>query len=410
MRISHKKKGLFFNWDNLFGMLLIVFVLKFLPIIFYLDFLDPIQNTLEDFQISDLVFSRIIEEENIPVDTNIVLINISRLQRDELAELLEIVIENEPKVIGIDAFFTNKKEPNGDSLLSEAISKAGNIVLVSKLIDLDTSERIWNNIILSDSIFSSYTSHGYANLILDEDSTRTVRIFTPYQIVIDDTVNCFALEIVKLYDEDAYHYLYSRDNELEIISFKGNTNKFKTIDYIEFFKGKREFPELKGKIALLGYIGPKLNELTNEDIFYTPLNDNYVGKSYPDMYGVVIWANIIAMILDRNYYYITPDWLSQFFVLFILYFVMAVYTLIRYKLPSLYESFTIIWNFGSIILFAFIIAFSFYLLKIDLHIEGIFFGLIISKQMYEVWVDSLKLFILDFVKRIKGQTLILGDD
>ncbi len=410
MRISHKKKGIFFNWDNFFSMLLIIFVLKFLPIIFYLDFLDPIQNTLEDFQISDLVFSRIIEEKNIPVDSNVILINISRLQRDEIAHLLEIVIENDPKVIGLDAFFIDRKEPSSDSLLSNVISRAKNLVLVSKLTDLDTNSWVWNGIILSDSMFSKNTFHGYANLILDEDSTRTVRMFTPYQIVKDDTINSFAVEIVKLYDEKAYQLFYSRGNELEIISFKGNTNKFHTIDYTEFFKGDRNFSELKGKIALLGYIGPKLNVLSNEDIFYTPLNDKYVGKSYPDMYGVVIWANIIAMILDQNHYYIIPDWLSQVLIFFILYFVVSIYTLIRYKLSSVYESFTIIWNLASIFLFAFIIALSFYLLKIDLHIEGIFFGLIISKQIYEVWVDSLKLFILDFVRQIKGQTLIIGED
>ncbi len=410
MRLSHKKIGLFFNLDNLFSTLLVIFILKFLPIIFYLDFLDPIQNTLENFQISDLVFSKIIEEEDIPADTNIVLVNISRLERREIAHLLQIVIDNKPKVIGIDALLDKPKDPSADSILANVIINGHNIVLVSKLENLNEETDKWERLVKAHYLFSDITCNGFANLVLDEDSTRTVRLFSPYEEVNNEIVNCFATEVVRIYDNQAYEYLLERGNDIEIINFKGYTDKFHKIDFMDFFDGERDFPSIEGKIVLLGYIGSRLNVLTNEDIFFTPLNDNYVGKSYPDMYGVVIWANVISMILDRNYYWRIPDWLSQVLIFLVLYKVMSIYTLIRIKLYSIYESFTLIWNFASIFLLALLIIFFFYVFRIDLHIEGIFFGLIISKQIYETWVDSLKLFLIDFVKRIKGQTLILGDD
>ncbi|HAB53012.1 MAG TPA: hypothetical protein DCE80_12735, partial [Ignavibacteriales bacterium] len=67
---------------------------------------------------------------------------------------------------------------------------------------------------------------------------------------------------------------------------------------------------IKDKIVLIGFMGIRLNEKTLEDIFFTPLNERYAGKSFPDMYGVVIHANIVSMILNKKFINIMPQWLS----------------------------------------------------------------------------------------------------
>jgi CHASE2 domain-containing sensor protein len=69
--------------------------------------------------------------------------------------------------------------------------------------------------------------------------------------------------------------------------------------------------ELKGKIVLLGYMGVPGKTLPNdEDRFFTPLNPQLSGRSHPDMYGVVVHANILRMALDKDYVYVFPTWLN----------------------------------------------------------------------------------------------------
>jgi CHASE2 domain-containing sensor protein len=45
--------------------------------------------------------------------------------------------------------------------------------------------------------------------------------------------------------------------------------------------------------------GPSSN-LTREDKFHTPINKKYAGKAYPDMFGVVVHANIVSMVLNET--------------------------------------------------------------------------------------------------------------
>ncbi len=47
----------------------------------------------------------------------------------------------------------------------------------------------------------------------------------------------------------------------------------------------------------MGYLD---RNLENQKSF-TPRNRKVAGRAYPDMFGTVIWANIIAMILNNDY-------------------------------------------------------------------------------------------------------------
>ncbi len=91
--------------DNVICTIIVGIILQFLPILFRIDFLDVVQNTIEDFYITDYVFSRMKDYSNVPLDTNIILVNTSNFNRKQIAEQIEIVNKYEPKVIAIDAFF-----------------------------------------------------------------------------------------------------------------------------------------------------------------------------------------------------------------------------------------------------------------------------------------------------------------
>jgi CHASE2 domain-containing sensor protein len=158
-------------------------------------------------------------------------------------------------------------------------------------------------------------------------------MFQPVAKLKDGAAVSFAAEIVKLYDERAYIDLFKRDNKFETINYRGNFNKFILLDFHDLHKPDIDLSFIKDKIVLLGYIGPSVAQKDLEDIYFTPLNENYAGRSYPDMYGVVIHANIISMILGRNYINTMPLWLS-----FILAFILCYLNV--YLIKMIYENIT----------------------------------------------------------------------
>jgi CHASE2 domain-containing sensor protein len=397
---------IFFNWDNLFATILVVAVMIFLPIFFNLDFLDPIQNTLQDFQITDMAFSHMENTKEVKPDTNIVLVNISKLERDEIAQQIKVINRYHPKVIGIDSFFREQKDSLKDASLSQSLSEVDNLVLVGKIDKFNIDKLYWDTLEKSHPEFQHGTT-GYANFIINDDQFRTVRHFTPVQKVKDSIVYAFAVEIASIYNPQATKKFLARGNETEIISFRGNSDKFITYDFKDFFRSGKDLSRLKDKIVLMGYIGPTLNVFTNEDMFFTPMNDKFVGKSYPDMYGVVVWANIISMILNGNHYEQIPDWLAQFLTLLIIYFNMAFLTFLRNRLESLYEAVSIFWTFGQMIAIIAFILWFFNTFRIELRFEGAFLAILIVKQIYETWRDSLKALFVQALRKRKIRAIRL---
>ena len=77
---------------------------------------------------------------------------------------------------------------------------------------------------------------------------------------------------------------------------------------------------------MFGYLGKTIDvEETGEDLFYTPLNERYVGKTPQDMYGVVVHANIIAHLLRETYIDKTNETFMNIIGLLITYLVFAFY-------------------------------------------------------------------------------------
>jgi len=78
---------------------------------------------------------------------------------------------------------------------------------------------------------------------------------------------------------------------------------------------KVDLSAIKGKIALLGYVNRDPNDILDKK--FTPMNKRYSGKSTPDMNGIVIHANIISMVLDKNYIKKLPLWIAWLFAIII---------------------------------------------------------------------------------------------
>ncbi len=294
---------------------IILWLFTFIPI--NLGFFSPMQKALYDFNMNDIVYSKLMPDKS--ADTNIVIVNIGYLNRPQLAGLITVIKSYNPKVVGLDILFKDKKEPEGDSLLEQAIKLDGNTVIVNRLSGYDESKQCFDTMTTSLNRFTRYSVSGFANLpSKDGSNMTTIRMFIPDTKFKDSTVDAFSTEIVKMFDKPAYNYLMNRKNNYETINYRGNADKFYYVDGTDP-ANLAGLDFIKNKIVLLGFLGNYPVKNIFEDIFYTPMNENYAGKTYPDMYGVVIHANIISMILHRDYINELPTWLEVLLAMLVCY-------------------------------------------------------------------------------------------
>ena len=318
-------------------MFLVLGIFSFIPINCL--FLDPVAKAISDFDVYDIVYSKLREEPK--VDTNIVLVNLSNLSRSDIARQVNIINSLNPKVIGIDAIFQEEKERHSDSLLADAFSRCRNLILVSKLDNYNEEGDTYRTVLRSIEIFNKHASNGFANLPNDDKvSFRTIREFRPVSKTNGTIVNAFAAKIVEIYNPEALQVLNKRDNEIEKINYTGNYNKFYYLDSYQVLSGESDISFIKDKIVLMGFMGLRLNDKTFEDIYFTPLNERYAGKAFPDMYGVVIHANIISMILNKNYIGIMPQWMSILLALILSYISAYIIFNLKIKYKDWFSAFS----------------------------------------------------------------------
>lgn len=291
----------YFNISILIPTLLIFVIMSLLVLIPLnrLSFLDPVSQNLGDFDFYDMVYTQMREEP--PPDTNIVIVNIGKLARGQIAEQLEMLIRYKPKVIGLDALFLQQKDPEIDKRLQKAITSFKNLIMVNKVEDFNPDSNRYSTLTSSIEQFRTKAAQGFANFPEKSGTFRTIREFRPTVAFEDTNLNAFALEIVKKAAPSMIEKLIERENETEDINYRGNYQKFYFIDADELQVNNNDFSFIEDKIVLLGYMGETIDDQSLEDRFFTPLNPKYSGRTLPDMYGVVIHANIISMILNENY-------------------------------------------------------------------------------------------------------------
>ncbi|MGE5621148.1 MAG: CHASE2 domain-containing protein [archaeon] len=289
--------------------------------------LDPLARAITDFDIYDLVFSKLRDEP--PVDTSIVIVNVGNLDRAGIAAQLDSINNHNPKVIAIDIFFWKEKDPAQDAYLSDAISRCRNLTMVSMLSRYNEDKESYDTLAFSLRKFTKNAETGFANFPEDEKGGfRTIRSFKPFAYCKNKKEEAFAVKIVEMADKNKYNDFLERNNESEIINYRGNFNKFYFLDTYAIFDSTTDLSLLKDKIVLIGYMGENLNTKVLEDIFFTPLNEKYAGRSYPDMYGVAVHANIVSMLMHNNYIDTMPRFLSLLLaVVFCFFCILGLFTI-----------------------------------------------------------------------------------
>jgi CHASE2 domain-containing sensor protein len=298
-------------WDTFsITAFVLVFSMLLLEVPFHIPKFDPLEKALKDFELSDIWFSKVQQRDTILNDPYIRIVDVANLDRGQIGELINRINAYHPKVIGLDIQFIGNKDTQKDSVLKEAIRNSKNIVLSWSF---ENKEGPGNSLMPLDAKLQ-----GYNNLIA---GNTTVRSFSPIEMINGNKNHAFASLVAKVFDESAYNTLLSRNNKEELINFTGNKEKFKT-----FSPDEIDSSAIAGNIVLIGFCCADCQAPVLEDLHFTPLNPEYSGKSYPDMYGVIIHANIISMILNRHYINEAPYWLLLILAFMFVFFYIRVVT------------------------------------------------------------------------------------
>jgi CHASE2 domain-containing sensor protein len=373
---------------------------------------DPISQALGEFQLTDYVFSKFRDDPS--PDSRIVLVNLGPTRR-EIAQQIALINQYKPKVIGIDSYFnceggfydtTNCPmllDTLGNLMLSSAIQESGKVVLVSRLLQTDSlfktdSGNVFDSMEYSDPIFVDYAQTGFANLPTGtedggaatyQEDVKICRSIIPKMMVNGKEHLAFSIRMAMLYDSVKTKKFLARDNFEEVINFKGNVNisdvRVKTlrdqmtsvsdynalcfaIDYEQLMTGQFEPSVFENSVVIIGYLGDYFGDPAWEDKFFTPLNTKVAGRANPDMFGPVIHANVVAMILNEEYINEIPLWTQIAIAIVMCFLNVILFFWIDTKFPLLFDGLSVVLQIIEIVIVSLIIVYVFagYNYKLDL--------------------------------------------
>lgn len=374
--------------------ILIVYLLSLIDL--NLEILNPIQKAFNDFSLTDIYYSHI--KESPPHNDDIVLVNVGFLPREGIAELIEIVNEDQPKVIGMDVFFRDLKPENplGDSALIRAFSKVSNLVLVSKLYGNEEEKKI-DSITYSHPFFTRYAKSGFANLhTKGEDHFMVARYYIPKEIYNGQLQRSFAVELVHQFDPVLADKFLARNNELEEINYQGNIHFGENasenekivctaLDWDQVLERNFEPGTFKNKIVMLGFMGGRFGDGSMIDKFFTPLNPDYIGKASYDMYGVTVHANVVGMILQESYINTMPVFIDYILALIFIFLNVWLFAWMYYNLQEWFDGASLLVTLIEVLLLMAIqiFIFAFYEYKFDITLPVV--ALLLMGNMVEIY-------------------------
>lgn len=295
---AHKKSHRFeFFIINIFSFvcigLLALFVLNFA-------LFNPFTLAFKDFSLTDVYYAKVKKQDSI-YRGPLVLVNVEDRSRGEIAFLLQRIQEGKPKVVGVDVIFRDRKDST-DDLLKEVFASSSNLVLpyAAKFDDGDSA-------VYSNSYFG-VKSNAFVNLIGEQREFSTIRSYYP----VYKNSPAFTTAIIQKFDPELARPLEQKKEEKTDIRFWGNLQNFEFYTFDSLLNPAFDVSKFANKIVLVGYLGlhTTTHNTLDEDRFYTPLNSQLAGRSHPDMYGLVVHANILRMALDRDYIVKVPAWLN----------------------------------------------------------------------------------------------------
>ncbi len=348
-------KGLLFRDTFLCTLFTSLIALLFYFIVVNISFLNVFSKAFGDFEFTDIYYSRQLGRAE--TSRNIILVNVGHTDRAEIAKAIEIVSDQNPKVIGLDLIFKDLKSPKEDSLLRKALQKANIITTYIAYPD---------SLIQNHSFFTNFSGKsGFVN-ILSKEEHLVIRDFEAWKLNHrEDTLVSFAVQAALKFNPDLRKKVFALRASTPIdytanIDDTNSPGSFMHFDIAEILR-RKTIPVMEGAIVIFGYLGSPTNNPNDiEDKHFTPMNPVIAGKSLPDMYGAVIHANIIKTIITDSYLFKVSRFWTRFWA--VLSCMTAIFWGLQFskKRPVAYEATLKIIQF---LLSIFILYFALLLLK-----------------------------------------------
>lgn len=319
---------------------------------------DPFTEAFHDFTLTDLYYNKV-QDKNKIYNKNLVLINVENKSRKELAYLLQQIQGGDPKVVALDIIFAQQQNDD-DSLLQQVFNTHDNYVFGYAADFEHEQSSVYTN------PFFSKQKDGYINVAGEHAEFSTIRYYYPF----NKKQEAFTSSILKKFNQNIYRQLKQRKNKKTEIHYYGNLANFNYFDFDDVMTAGFDVSQLKGKIVLLGFLGIPSQRNTiqlDEDKLFTPLNARLSGRSYPDMYGSVIHANILRMILEDDHIRVIPKWLTAVLSFILIWLVLPIMCALFFKGDLWFNSVgTLFQLIGSLlVVFLTLLTYTYFNLKFD---------------------------------------------
>lgn len=245
---------------------------------------------------------------------------------------------------------------------------------------------------------------GFASLeteAANQEDLKSCRRFNPTMKVGDKLHYAFAVKLAMIYDSVKAKKFLERNNTFEVINYRGNimdpygasefAGRYYTLEWNQALDENEFAPEMfKDKIVIMGYLGNTLDDTSWDDKFFTPLNKKYAGKSRPDMYGVVVHANAVSMILSEDYVD-EMNSLQQGLIAFIICFLnIAFFTYVNRKIPHWFDGLSLLVQLIEIVLCTIAMIFVFEWFSFKLNLTLTLAAIALCGTCFELYINVVK--------------------
>lgn len=211
-------------------------------------------------------------------DRNVAVINLKGLDREGIAQVLEMMPYLNPRAVGLDVVFL---EPHDDdSRLIAAVKNCPNLVMAESVRKDGDSFTTMERSFFADSIANASRGITTFPARFAKSTIREIRSYFP--TADGDSLPAFAVAVAQTGAPEAVEALKSRGKEMELINYAS-----RDVEEIMPEDIATRADDLQGKILLLGDTDDLL------DMHATPLNST--------VSGVRIHAATLSMILDGAY-------------------------------------------------------------------------------------------------------------
>jgi CHASE2 domain-containing sensor protein len=385
------------------------------------DAFDPLAKAFGDMEIFDITFSQLREDPEI--DTSVVIVNIGYLSRGEIGQQIMNLNQFNPKVIALDIMFTCNGMPRdpencpqafdtlSNMMFAEAVRQAGpRMVMAEKLhqspalVDSLGDAAVYDSIEHTDSNLLQNAYEGFVNLETDaehQEDLKVCRTLNPKIIVNNKPELAFSTRIAWVFDSVKTKKYLDREKYSETINYRGNivdwhgassfSGRYAVLDAEQAldtstFDGRM----IKDKIVILGFLGADLRDTSWDDKFITPLNKNYAGKTRPDMYGVVIHANAVSMILNEDYINELETWQEYALAFAICLLNVALFSIINRRAPLWFDALTVIAQLAQIMVLTIFMLYLFNWIEFKLNLTLTLAAIALVGTCFELYQNVFK--------------------